>query len=142
MNNFYRLDFQWKSRLELERKEAKVTKEINRLLLKNILPIHVANKYMNNSAEMEQLYCEEYSFCAVMFASITNFMEFYTETDKNEQGLQCLKILNKILVEFDTVSFGDILFVRSCLFSIRRENINVDGDLFISSSFLKKDFPR
>lgn len=36
-----------------------------------------------------------------MFASITNYHEFYTELDGNNQGVECLRLLNEIIADFD-----------------------------------------
>jgi len=36
-----------------------------------------------------------------MFASIPNYKEFYDKTDINKQGLECLRLLNKIICDFD-----------------------------------------
>ena len=41
----------------------------------------------------------------VMFSSICNFSDFYTELDANGEGVECLRLLNEILVDFDEVSF-------------------------------------
>lgn len=41
-----------------------------------------------------------------MFASIPNYKEFYDETDVNKQGLECLRLLNEIICDFDKVSDG------------------------------------
>ena len=38
-----------------------------------------------------------------MFASIPNFKEFYTESDVNNEGLECLRLLNEIIADFDEV---------------------------------------
>ena len=38
-----------------------------------------------------------------MFASITNFNEFYMELDANNQGMECLRLLNEIIADFDEV---------------------------------------
>lgn len=38
-----------------------------------------------------------------MFASITNFNEFYMELDGNNQGVECLRLLNEIIADFDEV---------------------------------------
>lgn len=40
-----------------------------------------------------------------MFASIPNYKEFYDESDVNKQGLECLRLLNEIICEFDKVLF-------------------------------------
>lgn len=39
-----------------------------------------------------------------MFASIPNYKEFYDESDVNKQGLECLRLLNEIICEFDKVT--------------------------------------
>ena len=39
-----------------------------------------------------------------MFASIPNYKEFYDENDVNKQGLECLRLLNEIICDFDKVS--------------------------------------
>ena len=36
-----------------------------------------------------------------MFASIPNFKEFYVQSDANNDGLECLRLLNEIIAEFD-----------------------------------------
>ena len=40
-----------------------------------------------------------------MFASIPNYKEFYDENDINKQGLECLRLLNEIICDFDKVVF-------------------------------------
>ena len=50
-------------------------------------------------------YSRSYTDVSVMFASIPNFMDFYTETDLNDHGIKCLQLLNEIIVDFDNVSY-------------------------------------
>ena len=38
-----------------------------------------------------------------MFASITNFSEFYIELEGNNEGVECLRLLNEIIADFDEV---------------------------------------
>ena len=38
-----------------------------------------------------------------MFASIPNYKEFYNENDINKQGLECIRLLNEIICDFDKV---------------------------------------
>ena len=38
-----------------------------------------------------------------MFAQIPNYKEFYDENDINKQGLECLRLLNEIICDFDKV---------------------------------------
>ena len=70
------------------------------------------------------LYCEKHEFATVMFASIPKykvmeelidriwvstsytlicnvFQEFYMETRVNHQGLECIRLLNEIICDFD-----------------------------------------
>ena len=98
-----RLDFLWSSKLKQERHEARLMREVNQLLLKNILPIHVAQKFLKNPEQASLLYYEPYTSCAVMFAAIPNFFKFYTENKDNDDGLQYLSVLNDIICEFDKV---------------------------------------
>ena len=39
-----------------------------------------------------------------MFASIPNYMDFYSEAEIHQGGVTCLKILNEIIAAFDKVS--------------------------------------
>ena len=48
-------------------------------------------------------YSELYTDVAVMFASIPNYMDFYTEAELHEGGVTCLMILNEIVSAFDEV---------------------------------------
>lgn len=53
---------------------------------------------------MQDLYHQSYDLVCVMFASIPDFKEFYTESDVNKEGLECLRLLNEIIADFDEVS--------------------------------------
>lgn len=44
-----------------------------------------------------------YDCVCVMFASVPDFKEFYTECDINKEGLECLRLLNEIVADFDEV---------------------------------------
>lgn len=37
----------------------------------------------------------------VMFASIVNFADFYSELEGNNEGVECLRLLNEIIADFD-----------------------------------------
>ena len=39
-----------------------------------------------------------------MFASIANFWDFYQQTTISKHGIECLKVLNEIISDFDGVS--------------------------------------
>ena len=49
------------------------------------------------------LYSQSHQHACVMFASIPGFWEFYNETDINEGGRECLRLLNEIIADFDEV---------------------------------------
>ena len=52
----------------------------------------------------QDLYHQSYTRVGVVFASITNYHEFYMELDGNNQGVECLRLLNEIIADFDEVS--------------------------------------
>lgn len=51
----------------------------------------------------QDLYSKSYNSVCVMFASVPDFKEFYTECDINKEGLECLRLLNEIIADFDEV---------------------------------------
>uniref|UniRef100_A0A669E6M0 Adenylate cyclase type 7 n=1 Tax=Oreochromis niloticus TaxID=8128 RepID=A0A669E6M0_ORENI len=74
---------------------------LNRLLLENVLPAHVAALFVGENKKNEDLYYKSYDCVCVMFASVPDFKEFYTECDINKEGLECLRLLNEIIADFD-----------------------------------------
>lgn len=53
---------------------------------------------------LQDLYYKSYDCVCVMFASVPDFKEFYTECDINKEGLECLRLLNEIIADFDEVN--------------------------------------
>lgn len=53
--------------------------------------------------DFQDLYHEQLDNVAVMFASIPNFSEFYVELEGNNEGVECLRLLNEIIADFDEV---------------------------------------
>lgn len=51
----------------------------------------------------QDLYHQSYGKVGVIFCSIPNFHEFYTELDGNHQGVECLRLLNEIIADFDNL---------------------------------------
>ncbi|XP_031419227.1 adenylate cyclase type 1 [Clupea harengus] len=49
----------------------------------------------------EDLYYQSYAQVGVLFASIPNFNDFYIELDGNNMGVECLRLLNEIIADFD-----------------------------------------
>ena len=52
----------------------------------------------------QELYCRSYTRVSVMFASIPNFHEFYSEDVINNGGVECIRFLNEVITDFDEVS--------------------------------------
>lgn len=83
----------------------------NRRLLHNILPKDVAAHFLARERRNDELYYQSCECVAVMFASISNFSEFYIELEANNEGVECLRLLNEIIADFDEVeqSFPNFL---------------------------------
>ncbi|KTF89654.1 hypothetical protein cypCar_00046567 [Cyprinus carpio] len=96
-----RLDFLWKNKFKKECEEIETMENLNRVLLENVLPAHVAEHFLARNWKNEDLYHQSYDLVCVMFASIPDFKEFYTESDVNKEGLECLRLLNEIIADFD-----------------------------------------
>ncbi|XP_069489903.1 adenylate cyclase type 4 isoform X2 [Ambystoma mexicanum] len=101
-NEYYcRLDFLWKKKFKKEREEIETMENLNRVLLENVLPADVAQQFIGQNLRNEDLYHQSYDFVCVLFASIPDFKEFYSESDVNREGLECLRLLNEIIADFD-----------------------------------------
>ncbi|XP_037591543.1 adenylate cyclase type 4 isoform X5 [Cebus imitator] len=101
-NEYYcRLDFLWKKKLRQEREETETMENLTRLLLENVLPAHVAPQFIGQNRRNEDLYHQSYECVCVLFASVPDFKEFYSESDINHEGLECLRLLNEIIADFD-----------------------------------------
>uniref|UniRef100_A0A8D1ZB53 adenylate cyclase n=1 Tax=Sus scrofa TaxID=9823 RepID=A0A8D1ZB53_PIG len=49
----------------------------------------------------QDLYHQSYECVCVLFASVPDFKEFYSESNINHEGLECLRLLNEIIADFD-----------------------------------------
>ncbi|XP_042877202.1 adenylate cyclase type 1-like isoform X5 [Penaeus japonicus] len=97
-----RLDFLWQCQASEEKQDMDALQESNRRILFNLLPAHVATHFLDNQFRNNMdLYHQSYSRVGVLFASIPNFHEFYTELAVNNQGTECLRLLNEIIADFD-----------------------------------------
>ncbi|KAM3625712.1 uncharacterized protein V6R79_016395 [Siganus canaliculatus] len=97
----FRQDFLLKYKNRTEQDEIETRENLNRLLLENVLPAHVATLFVGENKKNEDLYYKSYNCVCVMFASVPDFKEFYTECDINKEGLECLRLLNEIIADFD-----------------------------------------
>ncbi|KAK3101048.1 hypothetical protein FSP39_000561 [Pinctada imbricata] len=97
-----RLDFLWKQQATEEKVGMTELQDNNEKILCNILPTHVAAHFLDMSSKSyTELYSEHYPKVGVFFASIPNFSDFYMELTANNQGMECLRVLNEIIVDFD-----------------------------------------
>ena len=51
----------------------------------------------------QELYHEQCDSVCIQFASIPNFSEFYVELEANNEGVECLRLLNEIIADFDEI---------------------------------------
>lgn len=127
-----RLDFLWKLQATEEREEMEQLREYNKKLLYNILPDHVAQHFLAQQAKKnDELYYQSCDKVIVMFSSICNFSDFYTELDANGEGVECLRLLNEILVDFDEL-LSDPRF--QCI-----EKIKTIGDTYMAAAGIKPE---
>lgn len=89
----------------------------NEALVYNILPPHVAVHFLGKRKNDEELYSKSYECVGVLFASMPNFADFYTEESVNKQGLECLRFLNEVISDFDSLleqsRFKDIFKIKT-----------------------------
>ncbi|PVD30969.1 hypothetical protein C0Q70_10245 [Pomacea canaliculata] len=110
-----RLDFLWKVQATEEMEEMENLRAYNLRLLSNILPLHGH-------------YYQDMDNTGIMFASITNFSEFYMELEANNEGVECLRLLNEIIADFDEILSEERF---SCI-----EKIKTIGQTYMAASGL------
>lgn len=98
---YCRLDCLWKNKSKKEDENTETMENMTRLLLENVLPAHVAAHFLNNNNFNEDWYHQSYDCVCIMFASVPDFKVFYTECDVNKEGLECIRLLNEIIADFD-----------------------------------------
>ncbi|KAL4222848.1 Adenylate cyclase type 5 [Mactra antiquata] len=99
-----RLDFLWKVQATEEKEEMESLRAYNLKLVANILPLHVAQHFLKRATNKdEDMYYSDCECTCVMFASIANFSEFYIELEGNNEGVECLRLLNEIIADFDEI---------------------------------------
>ncbi|XP_070843163.1 adenylate cyclase type 3-like isoform X2 [Chaetodon trifascialis] len=95
--------FLWKIGVHDQKERVFEMRRWNEALVTNMLPEHVAKHFLGSKKRDEELYSQSYNEIGVMFASIPNFSDFYTEESINNGGLECLRILNEIISDFDSL---------------------------------------
>ncbi|KAM3849800.1 adenylate cyclase type 4-like [Diretmus argenteus] len=96
-----RVEFLLEHCFQSEREEMETMENVNKLLLQNVLPLHVACFFMGKTIRNQDLYSTSCDCVCVMFASVPQFKEFYSESSANRDGLECLRFLNEIISDFD-----------------------------------------
>ncbi|XP_023141620.2 adenylate cyclase type 3-like [Amphiprion ocellaris] len=95
--------FLWKIGVHDQKERVFEMRRWNEALVTNMLPEHVAKHFLGSKKRDEELYSQSYEEIGVMFASIPNFSDFYTEESINNGGIECLRILNEIISDFDSL---------------------------------------
>ncbi|XP_024233893.1 adenylate cyclase type 3-like isoform X2 [Oncorhynchus tshawytscha] len=95
--------FLWKIEVHDQKERVFEMRRWNEALVTNMLPEHVAKHFLGSTKRDEELYSQSYDEIGVMFASIPNFSDFYTEEGINNGGIECLRILNEIISDFDSL---------------------------------------
>ncbi|XP_030639821.1 adenylate cyclase type 8 [Chanos chanos] len=96
-----RLDFLWRLQARQEVEDMKELREHNECLLYNILPSHVARHFLERDRNNEDLYSQSYERVGVLFASIPGFTDYYEQKEMVQQDVECLRLLNEIIGDFD-----------------------------------------
>ncbi|XP_019870532.2 adenylate cyclase type 3 isoform X2 [Aethina tumida] len=118
MEQVARVLFLWRSEVDEQRDFAEDMKRRNEALVYNILPPHVATHFMGNrNRKHDELYSQSYAEVGVLFASMPNFSDFYSEETVNNQGLECLRFLNEVISDFDALlewpQFQDVIKIKT-----------------------------
>lgn len=114
MDKVDRVIFMWKNEVCDQKEKASDMRRRNEALVYNILPMHVAEHFMGNRKRShDDLYSQSYAEVGVLFASMPNFSDFYSEETVNNQGLECLRFLNEVISDFDAVSLIFLLCLPS-----------------------------
>ncbi|XP_017581334.1 PREDICTED: adenylate cyclase type 3 [Corvus brachyrhynchos] len=95
--------FLWKIDVHDQKERVSEMRRWNEALVANMLPEHVARHFLGSKKRDEELYSQTYEEIGVMFASLPNFADFYTEESINNGGIECLRFLNEIISDFDAL---------------------------------------
>lgn len=90
-----------------------------------------AKKYVNKETFIFQdLYHEQCSSACIIFASIPNFSEFYVELEANNEGVECLRLLNEIIADFDEILEEEAFFAVEKIKSTGSTYMAASGKIF------------
>uniref|UniRef100_A0A3Q3N1J9 adenylate cyclase n=1 Tax=Mastacembelus armatus TaxID=205130 RepID=A0A3Q3N1J9_9TELE len=126
-----RLDFLWRLQARKEVEDMKELREHNECLLLNILPAHVAQHFLERDRNNEDLYSRSYERVGVLFASVPGFSDFYEQKEVVHQHVECLRLLNHIITDFDEL-------LDECYFQ-EVEKIKTIGSSYMAASGLSPE---
>ncbi|XP_074520625.1 adenylate cyclase type 8 [Halichoeres trimaculatus] len=126
-----RLDFLWRLQARKEVEDMKELREHNECLLLNILPAHVAQHFLERDRSDEELYSQSYERVGVLFASLPGFSDFFEQKELVHQRIECLRLLNHIISDFDEL-------LDECFFQ-EVEKIKTIGSSYMAASGLSPD---
>ncbi|XP_035533834.1 adenylate cyclase type 8-like [Morone saxatilis] len=126
-----RLDFLWRLQARKEVEDMRELREHNECLLLNILPAHVAQHFLERDRHDEELYSQSYERVGVLFASLPGFSDFYEQKEVVHQPVECLRLLNHIITDFDEL-------LDECYFQ-EVEKIKTIGSSYMAASGLSPD---
>ncbi|EAT39155.1 AAEL009022-PA, partial [Aedes aegypti] len=96
-----RLDFLWQLQASQEKKEMSVLQQSNRRILYNLLPSHVASHFLDNHFSRNNMVSSWRRAACLFDLYHQSYSKFYTELDGSNQGVECLRLLNEIIADFD-----------------------------------------
>ncbi|CAD7085681.1 unnamed protein product [Hermetia illucens] len=113
-----RVIFKWRTEVAEQKEKVSDMRRRNEALVYNVLPVHVAEHFMKNKKRShDDLYSQSYAEVGVLFASMPNFTDFYSEETVNNQGLECLRFLNEVISDYDALlelpQFQDIIKIKT-----------------------------
>lgn len=94
--NSYRLSFYASVKAQRDKENMQLNKDQAEWLLHNIIPAHLAELFKNN-----QGYSRNHQDVGVIFATITNFNEFYDEMYAG--GREYLRVLNELVSDYEVM---------------------------------------
>ncbi|XP_062578862.1 adenylate cyclase type 5-like [Saccostrea cucullata] len=91
-----RLDFLWKIQATEEKEEMESLRAYNLRLLANILPLNVAEHFLKTQFKKdEEMYYQDCDNACIMFE--------LEELEANNEGVECLRLLNEIIADYDEI---------------------------------------
>lgn len=97
-----RRDFIWHYKALDDKERMAKTRGCNKFIFFNLLPPHVASwLFEKKQLGHMDLYYHSYNSVGIIFATVCNFSDFYSEVQDNNHGLDCLQLLNEIISDFD-----------------------------------------